>query len=605
MAFQLYISDTPVDLDTASSISLSFVCPAFDDDSAERGYSLPFRLPHTPDLLTLLKSKQRLDTADVTDELSAKVAIETQDLAEGLYRVESSTNGFFDGHFENESRANLNSLGQLKIQNLMPTVAIPQTILNRWYFQLRPTGLATGYSMTIDGHPFATDNANSFASAINGALGETVAVSDGGFQVTLSPMADGHSYLIINTIPAYNGITLLSTSYTAVGAQRQNFLNFVSSSLTTPRTDMSFALMQNVNLYEGKNAAWSGLINFAEYSVVDSSWRTGFKVTSDLSGFWLSSDATAWKYAFVPFVRVSYILQKIAEAMGVTTVAGELVEWTELMTLLVYNNRSLDDVKQAYEFSELKYTNGYGVEIALKNHVPDMSAAEFLSEFCDDFGLSWKIDDERLLFTKKETLVEGRPTTDWSGYLVAGSEERGYKRPRGFTFRYKNDDSDKATSTALASYIEGEGFEVIELPAGTLPEKVIEGAKTACFSEQIRSESVSQLRFMFDRGVQDEDADWRYLPTASSDSFGDLSLEPLAVLNVFWKELAKYRAYGWSFKALFELPVTEIRKVLMWETAMRRIETPNGAIDAAINTIEVTEKVNGSAAVKVDFLVKN
>ncbi len=604
MAFELYISDTSVDLDPASSIALNFVCPAFDDDSSERGYSLPFRLPQTPDLLLLLKNKQRLDSLDVTDEIAATVKVESQDIATGLYRVEGAPDGFFDGHFENKSRANLKSLAQIKIQNLMPTVAIPQTVLNRWYFQFRPISLATGYSMDIDGHPFATDNANSFASAVNIALGETVAVSDGAYLVTLSPMADGHAYKIINYTPTYNGITLTSNSITKPGAQRANFLNFVQTVLVTPRADMSFALMQNTNLYEGKNAAWSGLINFAEYRTLDDVWDVGFKSTEDFSGFEKSLE-DAWKYTFVPFVRVPFVLLKIAEAMGVTALQGGAVSgWDELMTLLVENNRSLDDVLPAYEFSELKYTNAYAGQIALKNHLPDMSAAEFLSAFCNTFNLCWQIDDERLVFKPKDKLLRGQTANDWTPYIVPKTEERGYKRNRGFTFRYANKDDDKATSSALASHIEGEGFEVIELETGTLPERLIAGAKRGCFSERVRSEAVGHLRFIFERPVQEDVVNRGYLPTASSADFGTLSLEPVGLLAQYWRESAEYRAKGWSFSANFELTTTEIRKTLEWKNALRRIETPNGSIVAAIKTMEVTEKVNGRVAVKVVFLVK-
>jgi hypothetical protein len=605
MAFQLYFFDTPVNLDPASSLSLNFVCPAFDDDSAERAYSLPIRLPLTADLQTLLQHRQRLDAQETGDSLTAKVQVESVDLASGVYKLEKSPRGYLDGHFENNARANLASLAQWKLKSLLPTIDIEQSIPAKWYLQVRPQNLATGYAVSIDDTDYSSNTGPALRDAINNRIGETVAFwNSATLNVELSPPSNGRSFKIYNPIPYYNGITLVSTSHTPISAQRASFLGFVQSSLVQPREDLSFAMMQNDKLYDGKNPLWSGLINFAEYFTDDNAWRVGFSNETDTQGFEHTIDETAWRYTYVPFVRVSYILKKIAEKMGVSVVNGELGEWSELMTLLVYNAKSLDSVQQAYEFKELKYTNGYAKKIVLGEHVPDMSAAEFLSQFCETYNLWWQIEDERLVFRKKDALLRGASARDWSAFIVAGSEERGFKYEKGLRFSYKTDESD--TATQFAAYTEGAGGELIELPTATLSDRVYQDVgKETCYAEQVRNDAVGVLRFMFDRGRHAEYAGREYQVTASRARLGVLSLVPPSVFLAFWQESARYRAKSWYFSASFNLPVSELRQALVWQYAMRRIETPNGSIEAAINTIEVTERVQGLSTVKIEFFVKN
>jgi hypothetical protein len=188
---------------------------------------------------------------------------------------------------------------------------------------------------------------------------------------------------------------------------------------------------------------------------------------------------------------------------------------------------------------------------------------------------------------------------------VSNSIERGYKTANGVKLRLKEDDTDKATSSALLPYVEGNGAEDIELPTGALPERAVQQGRSTCFSEQTKSETVSVLRFMFDRGAVDDDWGSQFMQAASSVMGGKLSIQPADLWAWTWKESGEYLAYGWPLTASFELPLSEINGVLKWRNCLRRIDTPFGSVVAAIESVDITEKVNGTAATKVIFKVKN
>lgn len=600
---ELKIQNTAVDLETTASIALSFNCPAFDADSVQRAWSLPFRLPLSPKNRLFFKNLNRLDTRSIADSIAAKVVGDGQDLATGVYAIETATPQMLDGHFENTPLKGLKGLSNQQLQNLLPTIEIPQTQTAVWILSVRPPQITNIYRVEIDGHEFRpsgsthTQVGEQLRDSINLHFGETIATWNLP-DITLSIPADGRSLRVRVEDPVnYNGIVITNNSYSHAGAIQANFLNFVSASLANPRADVSFGLLHNADLYEGKNTDFSGWVNFAQSENGNTYWQVG------------KSDPTLavenFAHTYVPFVRVSYIFQKIADYLGVPSATGLFDEWQELSTLVVYNNYTLDAVQQDYELYELKFVNTHAKIIDLKNHVPDMTAREFLSDFCETFNLWWQVENGQLVFRKKVNILRGPSLINWGSFIVPNSIERGYKTANGLTLRLAEDETDKATSTGLNPYIEGNGGEDIALPTGALPEKEIQTGRTTCFSKQVRSDSVGTLRFMFDRGATDDGQGFRFQQLTCSELGGKLSILPTALWVWAWKESGEYRAYGWTLTATFELPMSDLNKVLAWDNCLRRIDTPFGSVVAAIKTVDVTEKVDGSTTTKVEFWVKN
>jgi hypothetical protein len=386
-------------------------------------------------------------------------------------------------------------------------------------------------------------------------------------------------------IGTMEGFTLNSGYMNISEARQRNFTEFLKDSvLTTPREDVSFAYMYNPLFYE-KNTLFQGGINHA---TLNSTWGVGQNDSV--------VDPGNWRYNFVPFVRVRYILTKIAVAIGLPEIEGDFAEFVELMDdLILYNNYALDDEVREWQFkvstAEVfeRYMNVHATSITLSNHVDDITAREFLRDFCETFNLTWREKQGRLLFSQKDQML--KQVSDLiSEKIVPLSIERKFKKREGLILKHTADDKDAAVPIEQ-NYTEGAGKTEITLPTGILAEITTRGGRLCCYAEQKGSSKAkinegSVLRFMFDRGVQSISGG-AYIQSATS-SGGSLSLIPSALFAWAWREHARLKASGFPVSFQINASINDIFMMKLWETALYRIHTPDGAAVVAVNTIDVS-----------------
>ena len=576
-------------------LSITYKTPCFDVDSIERGYSMPFRIAQIPAIETALKNKKRLDSKADYQNVSAKLHFANTS-KQGVFAINNSENGFYDGNFRSESRATVANFEKVKLSDILLTIEIPQTVENKWYFQIRPQNIATGYSMNINGEPFSSNTAASFAADINTRFGENVATAVSSIEVQLVPLSTGVGYSIVNYTPYYNGITLSANSRTKAGAMRENCMIFIRNALLTPRSDVAFPMIYAPNLYEKNNPNFEGFVNFAEK--MPTIWVLGDSAPQ--------TESKKWSFPFIPFVRVPFILLKIAQRMGIEAIDGDFEEWQEMQQLCIFNTNTLDNEMRDYEFEELKYTNALKTEIRPSDHLEDMTITDFLRRFCGYFGLYWRIEGAKMVFGKKENLFEIINEIPFDT-VVNASLKRTYIDKYGCVFSQKTTDSDSAIENDMRPMTLSKGENTYNLEAGTLAEK--QGAMFSpyysgmlCWTEAKIETKTSNLRFFFDRGEVNNRR-----VSASKARYGDLSLMTSALLNRFHLKTVLYSTTAFNVELDILLPVAVLQNILNFESILYRIQTKNGNFLAALDELEVKEQ-NGKQSIthlKFKVLSKN
>lgn len=615
------INEKVADLVPGSSVDLTFKSPVFDGASASRAYSLPFRIAATPYMLTELENIQRIDSIVEVKNLPSTIKFSQQDFEKGFFEIEESNSQYLDGHFKNDLRQYASDLESIKIHSLLPVIDIPQPQTGYWAFEPDAPFVGRSYFLHVNGSGVsyvatAVDTPYSIAQYFATEIYNTYQIVCNAIPappVRLEVISTGQSVRLQPWIGGMEGFTLLPGWRTYSAARQYNFTDFLKTTLSAPREDVSFGLMSNPKLYEN-NAAFQGTINQALKPTGSSVWVVGQNEAYTVQGT-PNGEGVQWAYTFVPFMRVRYILGKIADSLAVAGIAGDFEQFDELMSdLVVYNANPLDAVVKDWHFTIAtateveKSTNVHATQIDLKNHIIDLSALDFLKVFCDTYNLYWDIVNGKLVFKWKDKLLRHPPQKLPTARVIPFSIKRGYKKNEGLALKYKTDD--KNTAKSVSNYIEGIAKTEIELPVSVLTEKQNVG-RLCCYAEQ-KNDKPSSLCFMLDRGERlEQGGSVSYMQTASDNkdssgnTIGGVSLLPPALFNWAWREHARLLAYGFPIKYQMNLKIQDLIIIKSWESGLYRIETPNGSAVIAFDTVDISvDSIQDIQEAKVTGIVK-
>jgi hypothetical protein len=601
------INEKVADLALNTSIDVSFKSPLADGVSAARSFSLPFKLSSTAEMLTHLKNIHRLDTQADSETLDAHLKLYDQLIEKGKYRIEKANSQYIDGHYESENRNYDVLLKETKVQSLLPTIVIPKTHIVNWRFRVRSFSNMFGqqYSFVINDVNItytstATDNPTSvaahFAQRIILLLGINASFDAG--VLVIAPIQQQ----LIRIKPwLCNNFEVVS--YKTFGQARQNnFTDFITGCFDNPREDISFGFMVNSGLYDGKNTIWAGEIN-PMYRITPTLYvpKNGFSINDDLS-----PTKGHWIYTYVPFLRVRYLLKLIAESVGIMKIEADFEGFEEMMSdLIVYNTVPLDEVIEEWQFDTNNTDALLGANVGvsnidLKNHIIDITAADFLEQLCQTFNLSWDIREGKLIFKLMDLVLRNQPL-DAKIKVIPNTLDRVFKKRQGFKFFFKKDDKDKASLDQV--YTEGLGKYELELPTAPLFENMLFGKRYAYANQKSKDEGL--LRFMFDRGVQPTNLNTEYIQTGSDNinNVGNeqwiLSLMPQKLYWFCFREIIRLKANGFliTFKARIRL--NDLSVMTKWQTIMYAVNSPEGSFVIGIEEAIVSADINGMKEVKI------
>lgn len=115
----------------------------------------------------------------------------------------------------------------------------------------------------------------------------------------------------------------------------------------------------------------------------------------------------------VPMLKVAYVVKKIAEKFGFT-IAGEVWNDAEFQNKIIFNSVTLDDEQTFIDplhpaGGDKQFLNVWKQSFLLSDHLPKMSALDFLNALSKEFGAYFWVDRTTLKLRRKSDLINLRP----------------------------------------------------------------------------------------------------------------------------------------------------------------------------------------------------
>lgn len=596
------------DLPANASLDVTGSNPAFDIDAIGRVFSYPFLLPATPRNLRLLMHANRLDAKRRTEantSVPVKMWAAGAPLENGYLNIGDVSERALECSFGNVARALLDEWDALKIRSLMPTISVPQSVVAKWEYTLAAVPYL--YFITINGVQYSFDATGGGYTQNDAGLGLAAAINAAypGTATYISPTntlevqaLDNDPFIINSTI---QGLTIVSVTRIAE-AWQQNLLTYVQEVIDTPVDSHSFPTLRHNGIYGAANYLYTGYVNY---------WHDGAQGENS------ASTEQEWEYTYIPYVKVKYVFDQIAASGGLTW-KGDFYDSQDFADLRIFSNYALDQVKQEWYTDQLKYLNGFKTSFSLSNHVPDITAKEFLFRVCATLNLYPVLEGTDIELRRRRDQIAAVPL-EFSEYM-----DTKYKismRPiKGVTLKFKDVDKDQAIQEdQLEDYVIGDGGIVQEVNVTPLYDRTISDYLTEtswrmCMVQENGSSdeigtgiTPAAFRLFFDRGIQQDSEGYSYpmsthLDTAMDDSsIGDLSLE--------WdgdKGLYAQLWQGWAelqdrlpLEMFAVVPVATARDMLKWESPVIRFYHPMGETRAIVKSVQFDVAVEVMEWVKV------
>jgi hypothetical protein len=608
---ELVLKNTSIPID--DSVTINVTNPALDNDNRGKTYTYPFKLKWTPQLLNKLKHARRFDAKVPVQNLKTTIKHHNIQIAKGDLKTNEgfqSTENSLSIHIKDDSNAILEKLQDVKLSDLCPKIVIPQVIEGKYKLTV-PSTVTPGFNYFLDMNgnrysytPVTTqpiEVLTHLKDAINTDFPNAAVIINNspGLELHIIP-TDLFTPKIEQTVVGLSYIYAKNYS----DSVQENFYNFLKSSYTTPRNDISFNFIRNVNFYDGKNLDIANHLNWVNpIFYQDNDWQVKANPPKILS----SADEYFFSNTYLPFFRLSYIFTRILERLqlsGVVRCYGTPLWWSDVETLLIDNSYALDNIRKDWYWDNSgteKYINCHVKEIDPSNHLPDMTAGKFLNDFADFLNLSYKIEGNDLVFSPKNKIFNNK-AQKIDSYIKA--HLRDYKDDNGYTMKFLKNDVELHTSlTELQEKKVGKGEEVIELPISTLFndttfETVHTDRRGGSLAFGIGKKAIP-LRVFFSRPNSG------YLGASNTGDFISLDINGTnGLYQTVWKGSAELRAGGYPLSIERVVTPQYFAKLITFENSKVMLLSDNGNVRAFAS--KITAKVTGKEKMiraKIELIV--
>ena len=596
--------------------------PAFDQSVVGRAFSFPFRIPRTSRNLAMLRHFSRLDARYRENEFPARIYLDTDLYQTGVIKI-IEVGEDIEATFNNQERRLIDYFSRLKLRDLMDSIQIPQTIEPQWVWKLQGGGPITVFKISINEDVFsvatlAEDVAGPLLVAqINDKYLGVASYEPAGDYLTISPGWD-YDPFIVRSCPAW-GMEIQNFTNTAK-AREENFRAWVSDLRDNPADWGCFPYMRWSNFYQLDGGGYGG-ISIAFVNTIFGSPGIGYAAAENPP----TDLPNRWNQVYVPHLRVKYVLDKIMDAIErLTGWTGTLYDEDDTNRCLILNNYALDQEQTDYwpdnDIDELKadqYLNRHQTQVPLKELAPNMTALEFIEQFCGVRNLYITTNGSTSVeFRRRKDQVNDVPK-DWRAYLQQPRTLYVLDR-QGAGLKYVDEPLEKATVPGQLLPINADAGRQTEI-AGTLYDVV--APVPCCYtvspgrsSEWKTGEAEdATLRFFFERGVTLDYLGQEYLRSTHTDmdvdgvtQIGDYSLEIQGATGLY-ERFHK----GWlhlqdrpTADLYFVLPATEIKEMSRWENARVKIYDPEGDVTVVVKSLEFEVTLTAIGVVKAEVVIQ-
>lgn len=615
----LTIAGKQLDLSPDQEIGLVESNPAFDRDFIDRGFSFPFSLPSSARNGAIRRHKNRMDVANGGASTDAKLTFHGAEVFSGKLKQERASETAEEVAFNNATLDFWKKLRTIKINSLLDTIVWkpegqPEA---EWTYQVNPgpathtiqidagTASAVSSDGTIDQQDIV---ANLIVIQLNALVTGIARIGSGGTIYLNAAVLES------NPVTSTSNITLVA--HLGAGLQNyQNVIAHVDDVNNTPVDTHCFPVISWSTFYRTKNPMFGntspGYVNL---------WADG--------DFWPNAKYAStitvdrWENTIVPCVRVPYVLGKIAVAAGYAEFAGEIWEDADIQKLIIPNNYALDKITEEYYDDWVKYKrNTFQTEANLNNHVPDMTAEDFIRDLCTSLCAYVKVEGGKIYLLRKRSQLSGNATD------LTTKIERAYEVQRndggGWRLDYDRIDTEQLSlPTQLQALEYGNGdIETLVIPSfyfytgvtlrtyglAKVPVTIQNGISDV-YDQQGRSTLPLALLFFYE--LQPTNAANDY-PFASHDNTNQLGTElgaySLSITGPFGLYEKWHRGHielsdADTIVVTVHLTLGALRKITQWRNTRVRFEHPNGAVVGVVKKLEYGLSVRGLGPVRITLL---
>lgn len=594
-----------LEITSNNTLSITLANPAFDTERIARNYSYPQRLSLTPQNREALNHQHRLDTRTRLDEVPAEVLLDDQLFDRGRALIKQHTDKATNLVFQNDDLSQITGLSEIKIRDLLGTIEIPQ--IESTLYVLRP-GNGPNYLLTINDVLYTggglgvtvTDAMNQLANNINSDYPNIAQYYAGPDEFILTTDEETFGISFVE-----NSFTLL-TEQTLSDAREINLQNYVTTA-SAGNEPVAFPVVYAPQFYP-RNFRWRFYLNHR----IDGNYLTNGYDTE-----------FGWATTYVPFVRLRYILDQIANAAGIDSIVFDLPteQAADLDSLLIYNNVTLDQLRleNSVQFGE-KEKNGFKTSITLANHVPDYTATELLQRISGYFNLNLRFE-RGVLHLRPNLRQVVEPAKDWTTITDPGYERT--TTAGGGVIMTFEEDTDTPWVPTHSDYVVGDGTNTHLLPARPLHDRSTllfesnnEGWKTAAIEGQtgtsepldLETENLT-LRLFYDRGQQNNQEGRPYWMGSSGitdyddNIIGDVDLAldgDNGIYTTFWRGWTQL-LFSPTITRVTSLTIDQLIELKQWISTKVYIYHPEGAALAVVEKVQFKVSTKGIGKAKIEY----
>jgi len=595
-----------LDLEAETAISFTLINPAFDRRGIARTFSYPITLPLSERNRQNLKHAHRMDSQSRKQYVTADIQLQANDFERGRAIVQEYTDRLLEISFQNDNISQIDRLSEINIRDLLGTINIPQTIVAK--LVLTP-GPGPNWAITINDQLYTAGGLgidklvamNDLADQINTDYPGTADYEIGPDEFILTPNVS--PYVVTFSAPDF---TLVSETLPS-DAQEQNLQAYITTAAAGGEP-VAFPVVYARQFYP-RNFRYRFYLNHR----IDEQYLTNGTDTE-----------FGWATTYVPFVRMRYILDELAAELGFTDIIFDMptAEAADLDALLIYNNRTLDELRLDYSVAAGQEVekNTFQTSINLAEHVPDYTAAELLERLREIFNLRLDFERNRLYFRKNRDQV-AQPPQDWTARTTT-AWQRTTNEGGGVLLAFAADTSLHYSPTH-DSYLVGDASNRYELPFRPLHDRTLplfeannERWKVVAIEEQTGTSAPldletenETLRLFFDRGQQPNETGKLYWQGSVSNTnypgteIGalDLALSGANGLYAkFWRGWTQFM-FSPTITRVTELDLSTLLLLRSWNNPHVYLYHPDGAVRALVERVQVNLSRKGISMAKVEY----
>lgn len=634
--FQILTTGAILDLPVGLELTYNLRHPAFDPESIDRVWTLPFRVPDSPRNREALGFVQRIDHVSTRRKLPAILFVDGVPLETGVLTSKGTANDSIELVFQNESLDLAQRLKELRLRDLNIPV---RTGNNSYCSSIEFSCIRSGFIgpipyivTSINGNVFFTrdDDPEGLVTAVNekypGFI-EFVSADDQNVIYRFGCTNDSRGY-IVDSFPDQEppeggqwcplSPFLLST-FPELQEIEEGFKDFIENN-----NQFKFPSIYMPNLSANEDEVYSGYVNLWQND------EDGYLTDNYEATFENGNLRSGWIAPLLPLPHVNVILEAIAKELGLDGTSGTISEDVEMQNLLLWHNTPLlqtviiDIARQVYlrDYPGLFYPE----EFNLADHTPDLTGMELISGLANTFALALDVKNNKIRFRSIKNLLDVEPRD------ISAKLSRAYKfktDPKdGFFLTWPREDEGLKIDGQLEDVTVGKKSVEYIAPFFSLYEQdqkvrffyhgnqeqfdsrvlrlPISEEEGTIVPENRSNEPGSNLLFW--RGFQQEPLSTSLYPFASynnrnprGNTVGQYSLDwagPAGRFEQWFKELIALEQHGRTDQRLMYMDVNDLLEIRNWSRGRVSYYTEEGTAVGIIESVRVRLR-NVSPAVRV------